>query len=103
MQTRKTHIQLQAYLLASVNTFFSKKILFPYSDNAETYITNCTYTLSEWKNNKSNSQEEWQNSLQGNGRNIVLVPASLCKAQLHHHLCWFYAFFRVNEHEECIQ
>lgn len=47
MQMRKTHIQHQASLLASANTFFPQKTLFPCFDNAETYITTYIYTLSE--------------------------------------------------------
>jgi hypothetical protein len=86
MQMRKTHIQHQAALLASVNTFFSpQKILFPCFDNAETYITTYIHFLSE-KKNRSNIQEDWQNGLQEHGRNTVFVQASLCKAQLYCHL-----------------
>jgi len=86
MQMRKTHIQHQAALLASVNTFFSpQKILFPCFDNAETCITTYVHFLSE-KKNRSNIQEDWQNGLQEHGRNTVFVEASLCKAQLYCHL-----------------
>ena len=91
--------------LKVLTLFLPQKILFPCFYNAETYITTYTYicTFSEWKKNRSNIQEEWQNGLQGHGRNIVFVQASLCKAQLYRHLRWCDAFLRVNEHEECIQ
>jgi len=104
MQMRKTHIQHQASLLESVKTFFSPRKYYFHALTMQKLISHLTYIhfLSE-KKNRSNIQEEWQNGLQGHGRNTVFVQASLCKAQLYCQLRWFDAFLRVNEHEECIQ
>jgi len=84
MQMRKTHIQHQASLLESVKTFFSPRKYYFHALTMQKLISHLTYIhfLSE-KKNRSNIQEEWQNGLQGHGRNTVFVQASLCKAQLY--------------------